>query len=174
MTSELMTKIGLGGLDIAYVLIVLLLLLIVCIVLLFLVYKKQKDLQARYDKFMQGEKPVSLEKQFQTMASDVSKLKATEKLQEKDIDTLFEKHESALQKFGLVKYDAFKEMGGNLSFCLAVLDENDNGFILNSVHSTTGCYSYIKRIRKGACDLELGNEERVALDKAMGENRTSK
>ena len=43
--------------------------------------------------------------------------------------------ESAYQKMGLVKYDAFNQMGGQLSFSLALLDENNNGFIINSVHS---------------------------------------
>ena len=59
-------------------------------------------------------------------------------------------------------------MGGLLSFSLALLDENNNGFIVNSVHSAEGCYTYTKEIRNGTCKLELGNEEKVALDQAMG------
>ena len=48
-----------------------------------------------------------------------------------------------------------------------LLDENDNGFILNSVHSTEGCYSYTKEIKNGLCDISLGEEEKQALDIAM-------
>jgi len=59
-------------------------------------------------------------------------------------------------------------MGGKLSFCLALLDENNNGFILNSVHSTEGCYSYTKSIEKGECKISLGEEELKALNMAMG------
>lgn len=59
-------------------------------------------------------------------------------------------------------------MGGKLSFCLALLDENNNGFILNSVHSTEGCYSYTKEIKNGNCNISLGEEEKKALDMAMG------
>ena len=55
-----------------------------------------------------------------------------------------------------------------LSFSLALLDENNNGFILNSVHSTEGCYTYTKEVKNGECKIELGNEERVALEQAMG------
>ena len=47
-------------------------------------------------------------------------------------------------------------------------DENDNGFVLNSVHSTEGCYSYTKEIKNGQCDITLGEEEKQALDIAMG------
>ena len=70
---------------------------------------------------------------------------------------------------GLVKYDAFRQMGGQLSFSLALLDENHNGFIINSVHSTEGCYSYTKEIKNGECKISLGQEEAEALAIAMGE-----
>ena len=70
---------------------------------------------------------------------------------------------------GLIKYDAFSQMGGQLSFSLALLDENNNGFIINSVHSTDGCYSYTKEIKNGECAIALGKEEEEALAIAMGE-----
>ena len=71
------------------------------------------------------------------------------------------------QKVGIVRYNAFEGMEGNLSFALTVLDENDNGFIINSVHSAEGCYSYTKEIKNGLCDISLGDEEKKALDMAM-------
>lgn len=82
---------------------------------------------------------------------------------------LYKNMESAYQKMGLVKYDAFSQMGGQLSFCLALLDENNNGFIINSVHSTEGCYSYTKEIKNGQSDISLGKEEAEAMAIAMGE-----
>ena len=68
---------------------------------------------------------------------------------------------------GCVMYDAFIQLGGMLSFCLALLDENNNGFILNSVHSAEGCYSYTKEIINGESSISLGEEEKQALLKAM-------
>ena len=70
-------------------------------------------------------------------------------------------------KKNIVKYDAFNQMGGQLSFSLALLDENNNGFILNSVHSAEGCYSYTKEIIGGKCAIDLGEEEKQALALAM-------
>ena len=61
--------------------------------------------------------------------------------------------ESTFQKVGIIKYDAFNQMGGKLSFSLALLNENDDGFILNSVHSSDGCYSYTKIIKNGKCKI---------------------
>ena len=86
-----------------------------------------------------------------------------------NIPTFNRNMESAFQKMGLVKYDAFNQMGGQLSFCLALLDENNNGFIINSVHSTEGCYSYTKEIKGGESSISLGKEEEEALSMAMGE-----
>ena len=81
---------------------------------------------------------------------------------------MFKRLETTFQKVGIVKYDAFSQMGGQLSFCIALLDENDNGFIINSVHSTEGCYTYTKEIKNGECKITLGTEEAEAMAIAMG------
>lgn len=71
------------------------------------------------------------------------------------------------QKVGIVKYDAFHEMGGKLSFALTMLDNKNNGFIINSMHSREGCYMYIKEIVAGESYIELGEEEAESLEKAI-------
>ncbi len=76
------------------------------------------------------------------------------------------------QKTGIVKYDAFDEMGGKLSFVLAVLDGRDNGYLLNVMHSRDDCYTYIKEIKRGASYVELSAEEQIALEKAMHQDET--
>ena len=68
---------------------------------------------------------------------------------------------------GIVKYDAFKEMGGNLSFTLCLLDDMNTGFILNTMHGRDSSYTYIKEIIKGEAYATLGEEEKEALDKAI-------
>lgn len=70
------------------------------------------------------------------------------------------------QKVGLVKYDAFHEMGGKLSFSLALLNETNDGFVMNAVHSREGCYTYIKEIVGGNSIIVLAEEEQEALDMA--------
>lgn len=64
-------------------------------------------------------------------------------------------------------------MGGKLSFALVLLDENNNGFLINSVHSSDGCYSYTKRIKNGDSEIELSNEEKVAVERAVNGNASS-
>ena len=88
----------------------------------------------------------------------------------KQIKSLFEAMQLTYQKMGLIKYDAFNEMGGKLSFSLAMLDVRNNGFIINAMHTREGCYTYIKEILDGNSIIVLSDEEQKALDRAM-ENR---
>ena len=78
------------------------------------------------------------------------------------------------QKIGLVKYDAFNEMGGKLSFSLALLNETDDGFVLNAVHSREGCYTYIKEIVGGNSIIVLAEEEQEALKMAKENYKPAK
>lgn len=118
---------------------------------------------------MLGKNAKNLEKDIFGLYEDNKFIKTSIEKNEKDIRTLYRNFEKSFQKIGVVKYDAYGQMGGQLSFCLALLDENNNGFILNSVHSTEGCYTYTKEIKHGEYDIEISDEERKALNIAIGE-----
>ena len=70
-------------------------------------------------------------------------------------------------KYGVEKYDAFDDVGGKLSFALALLDKNNTGLILNAVHSRDNCFLYLKEIVKGESYVVLSQEEVEALRKAV-------
>lgn len=167
MNYNLLNDMGFGNFDLTYLFIgafaAIILLLLIVIVLCVNLGKLSK----RYKKFMGGKNAKSLEKDIMGLYEDNRLIKASMDKNRKDIENLYRKLEGTFQKIGIVKYDAFGQMGGQLSFSLALLDENDNGFILNSVHSTEGCYSYTKEIKNGLCDISLGDEEKKALDIAM-------
>ena len=168
--STFLSQMGLGNFDLGYLVIplaVVILLLIVVLVLLCVQISRTGKLRKRLDKFLVGKDTKSLEKDITTLIEDVGFLKNNTEKNRKDIRTLYKKIEPAYQKMGLVKYDAFNQMGGQLSFCLALLDENNNGFVMNSVHSTEGCYTYTKEIKHGECAISLGTEEEEALTIAM-------
>ena len=170
--SSFLNEIGLGYFDLGYLLAavaVLAVLLLIMFILLIVQMAKVKNLRKRLDKFVLGKDGESLEEDIASLYEDNKLLKTNVEKNKKDIRTLYKKLESAYQKSGLIKYDAFSQMGGQLSFSLALLDENNNGFIINSVHSAEGCYSYTKEIKNGECSLELGKEEAEALAIAMGE-----
>lgn len=174
MSTALLGKMGLSGLDAGYLVIgmgAVIVLLLIVVILLIVQVKKTGKLAKRLDKFTKGKDGKSLEEGIASLFEDNHFLKNQVDTNRKDIRTLYKNMESAYQKMGLVKYDAFNQMGGQLSFCLAMLDENNNGFILNSVHSTEGCYSYTKEIKNGESLLDLGKEESEALALAVGEEK---
>lgn len=168
MNYNLLEQLGLRGIDLTYLFVVSYVLILILVILTIVQTVRLNKLSKKYKKFMSGKNAKSLEKDIIGLYEDNKFMKASAEKNRKDIQTLYKKFESAYQKVGIVKYDAFNQMGGQLSFSLALLDENDNGFILNSVHSTEGCYSYTKEVKGGLCDISLGDEEKKALDIAMG------
>lgn len=170
MKYDILKSIGLGDLDITYLFIGMLALIIILMILIIVQMVKLSKLNKKYRKFMSGKNAKNLETDIMALFEDNKLIKVSVDKNRKDIHTLYKRFENAFQKIGIVKYDAFGQMGGQLSFSLALLDENNNGFILNSVHSTDGCYSYTKEIKQGSCDLVLGDEEKKALDMAIGDS----
>lgn len=116
---------------------------------------------------MKGKSGKNLEKSIFRKFSELEEISTLVKENEKEVKDIRKKMEGHYQKAGIVKYDAFHEMGGNLSFVLAMLDENDNGWIFNAMHSREGCYTYIKEVVKGDSYIELSAEERQCLEKAV-------
>ena len=141
--------------------VLLLIMTIICIL-------QTSKLYRRYDYFMRGKDAESLESVILDQIDEIKELKVQDRANKDTMRTLTRSVKGSYQKFGMVKYNAFKGMGGNLSFALALLDLNNTGFILNSVHSREGCYLYIKSVEKGETDIGLGNEEKEALEQALG------
>lgn len=132
---------------------------------------KLRKLNKKYKKFMSGASGENLEDQVLSRFADIDNLKAESKNMNSELEKVKDNLQIAYQKIGVVKYDAFKEMGGKLSFVLALLDKNNNGILLNSVHSSReGCYTYLKEIIKGESFLELSEDEKKALDMARNSN----
>ncbi|MCH5254433.1 MAG: DUF4446 family protein [Lachnospiraceae bacterium] len=170
MNYDLLKSMGLGDLDITYIFIGMLALVFILLILVIVQMIRLGKLNKKYKKFMSGKNAGNLEKDIMGLYEDNKLIKVSLEKDKKDIRTLSKKLESAFQKVGIIKYDAFNQMGGQLSFCLALLDENNNGYLINSVHSSESCYSYIKEIKNGLCSIDLGDEEKKALDMAMGED----
>lgn len=167
MKSNLLEKIGLGTIDPAYILIGMMVLVIVSIVIAVINMKKLSRLEEKYGKFMKGKDGRSLEDTVTKRFEQVDKLLADNKKKTKEITDIFENLNIAVQKVGIVKYDAFNEMGGKLSFALVMLNKENTGFVINAMHSREGCYTYIKEIIKGESYIPLGTEEKEALKRAM-------
>ena len=144
---------------------------IIILVMIIILMVKQGKLNKKYRRLTQGASAKDLESIILEKFTDIDNLKLDNSVIHSKLDKINEELLTAVQKVGIVKYDAFMEMGGKLSFVLALLDKNNDGFILNSVHSSReGCYTYLKEIIKGESFLELSKEEKNALDHAINYN----
>ena len=170
-SSAFLDQIGIGSFDWGYLaagILGLAVLMLIVLILLIVQIVKVNRLRKRLDRFVLGKDGASLQEDILKLFKDNELLKEGAQKDRQDIDTIFKRLPTVYQKMGLVRYDAFNQMGGQLSYSLALLDENDNGFIINSVHSTEGCYSYSKEIRNGDNSISLSQEEAEALAIAKG------
>ena len=154
------------GFDSDYIILGLAGVLIILLVVLIVNLVQISKLKKKYKIFMSGKTAKSLEDTLVKRLDQVDELIAANAANEKNINELFDKMKITFQKVGLVKYDAFHEMGGKLSFSLALLNETNDGFVLNAVHSRDGCYTYVKEIIGGNSIIILADEEQEALDMA--------
>lgn len=129
---------------------------------------KMNKLYRRYDMFMRGKDAETLEDILIDILDQLKELNAKDRANKDMMKVLSKQVKDSFQKFGFVKYNAFKGMGGNLSFVIAMLDDNNSGFVLDAVHSREGCYLYLKEVEEGATEVLLGSEEQEALEQALG------
>ncbi len=168
MSSKILESLGLGGLDVGYILIGLGAVILLLLILVIVQFVRLGRLQKKYTIFMKGKDAKSLEEAISGLYEDNAYIKEESEKNRKEIKDIQKRMAYCYQKLGIVRYDAFSQMGGQLSFCVALLNEKDDGFILNSVQSSEGCYTYTKEIKKGESAITLGEEEKKALDQAIG------
>ena len=141
------------GIDSGIVIIILLILTIILLINVVSSNMRLSRLERKYKLFMRGGDAQSLEKVFVRKFAQ--------------IDRLYEAKEDHDHDISFIKYDAFDDVGGKLSFALAILDKNNTGLILNAVHSRDNCFLYLKEIVKGESYVVLSQEEVEALRKAV-------
>ena len=150
-----------------YLIVLLFIIQLVLFILYINVNMKYNRLKNSYASFMRGKDGRTLENSFHSKFQDLDTLKNIARQNRKDIRELYQRVGKNYQKIGIVKYDAFHEMGGNLSFALTMLDGSNSGWIINAMHSREGCYTYIKEIVNGESYIELAEEEAESLDRAI-------
>lgn len=126
-----------------------------------------KKLTKRYESFMHGKTGADLEGIIVSAFSEMDAIKKNDARRMKEFKTIRKNMKNCFRKTGLVKYDAFNQMSGTLSFSLALLNEKNDGIILNCMHSREGCFTYAKEIINGESYVVLSDEEKAALQQAI-------
>ena len=150
---------------------IVIIVLLICIVILFILVLLQnsriRKLDRRIYALSVGSDGESLEKTLIKILDNYDGINRQLDQNTGDIRDIYRRLHFVIQKVGLVKYDAFKQMGGNLSSVIALLDQDNNGIVLNTVQNIDGCYSYVKEVRGGHSNVDFTEEEKEAMELAM-------
>lgn len=96
----------------------------------------------------------------------ITKINQELKQLDQSLTALYKENRNNLQKIGFVRFNPFDDAGGNISFALAVLDANDDGIIISSLHGREGTRVYAKAIKSGKSESKLTEEEIEAIKQA--------
>ena len=140
---------------------------VVTIIILIITLCKLKKIRRRVDALTRGKNTESMEDIVLNFFERIEALEAGENVTRSDLKDIKENLKITYQKKGLVKYDAFREMSGDLSYSLALLDKENNGVLISSMYSREGCYTYAKDIVNGESKINLSEEEAEALKQAI-------
>lgn len=163
MNSPILEYLASYGVDPAWIMAGMLVVMLLMIILYIRCILKMKKLYRGYDRFMRGKSMESLEDQVIAQFERLEVLEEADIAKRNELNALRNNMMRVYQKTGLVKYDAFREMSGQLSYSFALLDQNNNGVLITSMYSREGCYSYAKDIVKGESSINLSEEEEEAL-----------
>ncbi|MBR1758971.1 MAG: DUF4446 family protein [Lachnospiraceae bacterium] len=155
------------GLEVGTAVSILLVLSLILLVAVIVLGVRLGEMIRKYKRFMAKEAGASFERRMLDRITRVGELEEQYDKMQNDMRTIERAVRSSYQKCSIVKYNAFREATGNISFVLCLLDHNNSGILLNSMYANDGCYSYIKELKFGNCEIPLSEEETQALKEAI-------
>lgn len=135
--------------------------------LCFFLMKEISRLQKRIDYLVKNSSFNSIEETIKETYRDIEALKSTILKNDGELQMLLESAKKFINKCSLLTYNAYGDMGGDISFVLCLLDGNNNGVLVDSLHSRTNTRIYSKYIRNGESDSKLSTEENQCLQDAL-------
>lgn len=154
------------GVNLSTITAILAIVVLLLIIIVFVIIRQLNIISRKYNAIMSGKKGADLEKIIRIRFKEMDKVKANAKRVTKEHKEIKRHLSSCFSKCGIVKYDAFNDMAGKLSFVIALLNDDNTGFVFNSMHSRDGCYTYAKEIIKGESYIPLSDEEKEAISRA--------
>jgi len=127
---------------------------------------KISSITKKYNRLVEGVSSDSIEDMLLEHIDEVKVVKNEIEIVKKYCDDINSRLKLSLQKVGFIRYNAFSDMGSDLSFSIALLDEALNGFVITSIYGREECNVYAKPILKGNSSYALSVEEMQAIDRA--------
>lgn len=132
--------------------------------LTFLISKNGKTLRALMP---QDKKGVGLDQKVLEIVERLDKLGARERVVLKALKDLADDQQKAVSKVAMSRYNPYKDVGGDQSFSIILLNGRDSGLVVTSLHTRSGTRIYSKQITSGKTEVELSSEERMLLRQVL-------
>lgn len=149
-----------------YIILALCIIVIILFVMLIISFKLINKLENKYRKFMRGVDNKNIEQLVISYLDKVDESKNRPSIWMNCIKA-WKKNQRMLSKMSIIRYRAFEDVGSDLSFSIALLDNNDDGFILTGIYGRNESTTYAKPIDKGLSRYELSEEEKHVLQDAI-------
>lgn len=141
---------------------------ILAIIILLIVLVRQSVLLRRYKTLLSGNTQANIEELLIQQQEATAELRAAQEALRRRLTELEAASQKYVQRIGIARFNAFPDVGADLSFSCALLDGQDNGVVVTSLYGRTECRTYAKPIRAGASSYVLTDEEKQALMQARG------
>lgn len=141
--------------------------IIILLTLCLINFIKNKKLMERYNLLVNGIEGINVEELLVHINENLGNIHRDIDIIQQEISGIKTKHTFAIQKVGFIRYNAFGDIGSELSYSLALLDDYKNGFVLTSIYGRDDSIGYGKPVRGGSSKIPLSAEEIIAIDRAI-------
>lgn len=151
----------------AFIIIALLVVTIILIIVTILLLNAVNKLERKYKKLMRGTTNINLEELINSKLDEIdnSKASASEALEKYEL--LKNEMKNCVNKVAIMRYKAFEDVGSDLSFSIAILDDHNDGVMITNIYSRHDSTTYAKPIDKGISRYDLSEEENHVLKEAI-------
>lgn len=152
--------------------IIIILALIITVIILFFIQIINRiqinQLEKKFRRMMKGTSAKNIEEMIVEYNDNVEKVYDSSKKIEQLFSEVKENLEDCIQKFSIVRYRAFDDVGSDLSFSIALLNDKNDGFVITGIYGRNECTTFAKPIENGISKYDLSDEEKTAIKNAIG------
>lgn len=123
-------------------------------------------LRRTYDALVAGDEEVGFEQAIGRHTAAAREMRTEAQLLREELTVARADLSAALRHVAVVRYDAFSDLGGALSFSAALLDDAGDGLVLTSINGRSETRTYAKGVQGGRSEAALSPEEQDAIDRA--------
>lgn len=151
----------------SYIVLGLVIINIIFLILVIVLFTSLTSIEKKYRKFMRGVNNKNLEELVISYLDKIDEAKAISESVKDMYEDINSRVKGCIQKTSIIRYKAFEDVGSDLSFSIALLNDNNDGVIITGIYGRNESTTYAKPIDKGISRYDLSEEELHVLNDAM-------